>query len=91
MAAIEEFQLANDSREHVPQDEQTNSWRAPTGGWVKANWDIRVDKRTRADGRGIVVRDSEGFVVEARCLTRPGNLEPNTAEALGALYAANFC
>jgi hypothetical protein len=55
--------------------------------WVKANWDVGLDKKNknRWVWMDIVVRDSKGYVLVARCFTRLGIHELIIAEMLGAL------
>ena len=60
-------------------------------GWVKVNWDIAVEKKSGRIGVGVVVRDDQGEVVAARCLTRMGTLEATAGEAIASYYAVCLC
>lgn len=68
------------------------TWTSLPVGWYKANWDVAIDKLTRRVGIGVVVRDSNGQLIAARCLTRGGPLTPVLAdEALALYHAACHC
>ena len=46
-------------------------WEKQPHGWVKINWDASIDKQGQRMGVGILVRDHEGKVRGAKCVTKP--------------------
>lgn len=42
-------------------------------------------------GFGMILRDAEGRVSEARCLSRRGFLEPAAAETMALFFGVNLC
>lgn len=66
-------------------------WLAPPTGWIMANWDASVDRPRGIWGMGVIVRNSAGDLMAARCCSRMGYLEPTDAEALAALEATQIC
>ena len=82
--------------EEKPTTDETHGqnhprWRAPVMGWYKANWDVGIDRANERLGVGIVVRNSEGLVMGAKSITKPGLFYPTSAEAVGAPIDARFC
>jgi hypothetical protein len=49
---------------------------------MKINWGAVIDKNGGRMGAGIVVRDHNGVVVGATCLTKPHIINPTTAKAV---------
>jgi ribonuclease HI len=66
-------------------------WEAPQFGWLKANWDAGYNKAQGCTGFGVVVRDSSGTLIAAKCAYRQGFLVSSMAEILGALTAVQLC
>lgn len=60
---------------------------APPQGWVKANWDAAIEKKSGWVGLGVIIRDHRGSLVAAKCVTRKGFVKPVAAEAWAALMA----
>jgi ribonuclease HI len=75
----------------VNRSREEMKWVAPTRGWVKANWDVAVDKSSGMVGIGVVIREDQGRVIAAMSKHRRGALEATTGEALAAFHAADFC
>jgi hypothetical protein len=67
------------------------SWKAPSMGTVKANWDVAVDWGGGKIGIGVVVRDSLGKFVAALAYGLPSIMDPTCAEAYGVWKLAEFC
>jgi ribonuclease HI len=66
-------------------------WERPPVGWLKMNWDTSVDQARQKIGVSIVLRNHDGEIVAAQCLTRSLLPNPTAAEAMGVWYAANMC
>ena len=66
------------------------TWTAPNVGWLKANWDMAINKDQGRVGISVIIRDEKGRVVVAMSRTRLGLLEPTTGEALGAFQATRL-
>ena len=60
---------------------------APPQGWVKANCDAAIEKKSGWVGLGVVKRDHQGNMVAAKSFTRKGLLELVAVEALAAIMA----
>ncbi|XP_059436514.1 uncharacterized protein LOC132169501 [Corylus avellana] len=65
-------------------------WRCPPPGFYKINWDVGMDERSNRLGVGVLIRDSFGEIIAARSLTIQTKQPPVIAEAMGAVYAAEF-
>jgi hypothetical protein len=63
---------------------------APHSGFVKVNWDASINKQVGCYGMGIIVRDSAGAFLGAKCLHLKGLVEPHVAEIRAALEAVFF-
>jgi ribonuclease HI len=72
--------------------EQTDQkWEFPPHGWVKANWDVAVERKTRRLGIGIIIRDDHGECCATKSWTRMGLLDPTAVEATAAFMAIQMC
>ncbi|XP_059431505.1 uncharacterized protein LOC132165008 [Corylus avellana] len=92
--AIQEFNLAQARGEQsMPLSVEPAGvrWSAPLQGWVKANWDAALDRKSGWMGLGVVIRDSQGNMVAARCEVQKGSLVPAAAEAQAFLLAVQLC
>ena len=58
-------------------------WENPPIGCLKINWDASVDQVRRKTGVGVVLRNHEGEIVAAQCITRNLLSNPTAAEAMG--------
>jgi ribonuclease HI len=90
---IVEYKKANErSRpmEHTNSVDRGKTWTAPNSGWMKANWDMAINKDQDRVDIGVIIRDEKGRVVVAMSRTRQGLLEPTTGEALGAFQATRL-
>lgn len=68
LRAIDEFQVIHEKREELPNDTVQHDivrWRAPSTGWVKANWDAALNSLNGRTDFGVVVRDSNGTMIMA--------------------------
>ncbi|XP_050238335.1 uncharacterized protein LOC126687821 [Mercurialis annua] len=72
------------------QDDGRVSWVPPRQGWLKANCDIANFSNSQGTGLGIVVRDSNGVVVQARQVRLSCNISPRAAEAMGIREALSW-
>ncbi|XP_059431507.1 uncharacterized protein LOC132165012 [Corylus avellana] len=63
----------------------------PPLGWVKANWDAGVNHQTGRVGLEVVIRDHQGRMWAAKCVTRLGFLEPTATKTLAATMATQLC
>jgi ribonuclease HI len=92
--AIEDFNTAMD-RGGEPVLANSNlspgGWKAPEVGWLKANWDAAIDESRGRTGLGVIIRDSNGVMTAARCVTKQGCLNPAVGEAKAVLAAFQFC
>jgi ribonuclease HI len=76
----------------APVEEQPNQkWKAPPHGWVKANWDAAVEKKTGRLGVGIIIRDDREECCAAKSWMRMGLLDPTAVEAMAAFLAVQMC
>ncbi|KAK0594798.1 hypothetical protein LWI29_000658 [Acer saccharum] len=66
-------------------EEVGDSWRPPDHGMLKINCNVRVDKRRRRIGFGIIVRDDEGRVLRCWAQGYEVNYDMNCAKAM-AVY-----
>jgi hypothetical protein len=85
--AIVDFQSANEKQathSSTRHGGQAIRWEAPHIGWLKANWDAGHNNAQGRTGFGVVIRDSSGTMVAAKCASRQGILAPSMAEILGA-------
>jgi hypothetical protein len=70
--------------------QSSSEWKAPKVGWLKANWDATVDEpggRSGPSSLRVVIRDSNGSMQAARCVTKQVCLHPVMAEAMALLEA----
>jgi hypothetical protein len=65
-------------------------WEKPPCGWLKLNWDASIEKNGRKMKVGIVIRDQEGALLVANCITKIGLTNPSVAEAMGAWQSASL-
>jgi ribonuclease HI len=91
--AIADFQAAHEKQavQNTSSGLQGTRWEAPQFGWLKANWDAGYNKAQGCTGFGVVVRDSSGTLIAAKCAYRQGFLVSSMAEILGALTAVQLC
>jgi ribonuclease HI len=92
--AITEFSLAHDHDEphmpaHIPQT--MFHWMAPGLGWTKVNFGAALVKKQGRMGLGVVLWDSRGTMLAARCVARDGCLAPAAAEVMALLLAIRSC
>jgi ribonuclease HI len=85
--SIQEFQEAQQKQISTSRQPGTVQWTPINPGHYKVNWDAAVEKRTGRIGLGAVIRDHQGELVAARCVTYVGLLEPTAAEAVAATMA----
>jgi hypothetical protein len=43
-------------------------------GWAKANWDVALERKLGRVGLGVVVHDSQGNLLVAKCAVQNGCL-----------------
>jgi hypothetical protein len=79
-----------DNGENSPTRRQIR-WKAPIQDFFKTNWDIALDIKQRRVGIGVITQDSMGFVVAAMSKSVNTIQDLTTVEAMGALYAVEFC
>jgi ribonuclease HI len=84
-------QEREDIKRNVRDNQPVLGWKAPEIGWVKANWDAAIGRGTGRTGLGVVIRDSHGAFLLARCGIKRGCLEPCLAEAEAVLMAIHLC
>ncbi|XP_059446805.1 uncharacterized protein LOC132178381 [Corylus avellana] len=60
-------------------------------GWAKANCDAAITRQHERMGLGVVVRDSWGNILAAKCVTQAGCLAPAAAKAMAFLLAIRLC
>jgi hypothetical protein len=77
----------------IGQGETTgaNCWKALEQGWCKGNWDAAVDRESGRLGLSVVIWDTVGNVLVARCKMRRVYLSQATAEAKAALLTVQLC
>lgn len=66
-------------------------WQTPPEGTIKVNFDAAINKNTGFTGLGLTARDHKGYLLGAKCLTKPFLTDAHTAELMAASYAVNFC
>jgi hypothetical protein len=66
-------------------------WVASPHGWVKANWDAAVERKTGRLGVGIIIRDARGECCAAKSWTHMGFLDPTVVEATTAFMVVQMC
>jgi ribonuclease HI len=91
--ALDDFKRANEKHKAIASGLGTPAtiWEAPSGGWLKANWDAGINVAQNRTGFGVVIRDSYGNLFAASCACRQGSLDPSVAEILGAIMAVQLC
>jgi ribonuclease HI len=92
--AVEEYKqvyLAGNPSLAVERAPIESRWEAPVYGWVKANWDAALDKRTGQMAFGVIVRDHNGNVKVMRSILARGFLSPFATEAKAVLVAIQLC
>lgn len=91
--ALEDFLLANRvvGLNNVERVDRKLKWVRPVEGWTKVNVDAVLVKMAGRMGFGVIMRDDEGKVIAAKCISRSGLWESSAAEALVAYYGAIFC
>ncbi|XP_059451219.1 uncharacterized protein LOC132182025 [Corylus avellana] len=60
-------------------------------GWAKANCDAAIARQHERIGLRVVVRDSWGNMLAAKCVTQDGCLALAVAEAMAFLVAIRLC
>ncbi|XP_042939585.1 uncharacterized protein LOC122274630 [Carya illinoinensis] len=92
-ADILNYKDANSSKkEHKqPTHQATWTWRKPTRGTYKVNWDAALNIEAGKMGLGVLVRDYKGHVIGALRARRPLAGKALEAEAYGSVLAATFC
>ena len=53
--------------------------------------DAAIDHTLGRLGLGVILRDHEGNMLVAKCITRKGHVEPAVVEAMAALEAIQLC
>jgi ribonuclease HI len=97
IVALEDFRRCNDLETQkaklpvVANNSGLDRWSPPSFGEFKVNWDASINSKDKCIGIGIVVRDSLGEVVGARCILQKIDLDPKAAESMAALKAVLFC
>jgi hypothetical protein len=101
VVSLEEFRICNNnplitddrdvSETSGVQVSVAPTWQPPLTGKVKINWDASINERDGRIGVGLVARDAFGMVLGGRCVSRCLRTDPLTAEAMGALFAVQFC
>ena len=76
---------------NVERVDRQMKWAKPKEGWTKVNVDAALDKKCGRMGFGVIIRDDEGKVSAAKCVSRNGLWDSSAAEALAAYYGAVFC
>jgi ribonuclease HI len=90
---LEEFQKANEGRQHETQQPRILDpiiWQPPPVNIVKINWDAAVDLKNGRIGLGCIARNSDGVFLAGRSITKEATVDPTTAEAIAAIYAVIF-
>jgi ribonuclease HI len=94
MQAVEDFRRAQERNglvRLIREIPPAMGWKPPDTGWHKANWDAAVGEKLGRTGLGVVIRDSHGDLLSARCATKQGSLEPSLAEAEAMLLSIQLC
>lgn len=97
IVALEDFRRCNDLENQkvmlpvVVNNPRLDRWSLPSFGDFKVNWDASINSKDKCIGIGIVVRDSLGEVVGARCIMQETEMDPKSAESMAALKAVLFC
>jgi ribonuclease HI len=60
-------------------------------GWVKVNCDASLNKSLCRVGLGIVIRDHDGRVLSAKCISKEGAVDPGAAEAMALSQGVSLC
>ncbi|XVF71204.1 hypothetical protein PTKIN_Ptkin12aG0017200 [Pterospermum kingtungense] len=66
-------------------------WTCTLLGLVKINFDVAYDKGTRSGGVGVIIRDSDGFVLAATALRILNILDAFHAEVNGSFSSYTIC
>ncbi|XP_042962408.1 uncharacterized protein LOC122296670 [Carya illinoinensis] len=72
-------------------DQRVLSWQKPARGSYQVNWDAALKVETGKMGLGVIVRDHQGYVIEALRARRPLAGKAFEAEAYGLVVTATFC
>ena len=88
--SIQEFALAQ-KLEQANGPHMVIRWQAPTSNWCKGNWDAAVNTESDRMGLGAVLRDSQGNLGAAKCVSRPGRLAMAATEAMAVMLAIKLC
>jgi hypothetical protein len=94
LMAVEEYmqaQVITSPHNHDGGDGGSKRWCAPPVSFVKANWDVALDKHKGRIGVGVVVKDSRGDIIVAKSLTKYGFVEPLAGEIMAAYVAVQVC
>ena len=59
--------------------------------WVKVNCDASLNKYPCRVGLGIVIRDHDGRVLSAKCISKEGAVDPGAAEAMSLSGGVFLC
>ena len=87
----QDFHLINKKEGGEPQQGDGNRWQNPQEGWFKVNCNAALDMGGRRMGMGIILRNHEGKVRAAWNFTKPGLLDPATAEATALFHGMKLC
>jgi hypothetical protein len=74
--AVEDFRRAQERNglvRLIREIPPAMGWKPPDTGWHKANWDAAVGEKLGRTGLGVVIRDSHGALLSARCATKQGS------------------
>ncbi|XP_042972177.1 uncharacterized protein LOC122304128 [Carya illinoinensis] len=92
---LEEFQQSQRIQKKEGQTPRSNlmqkTWKKPTRGIVKVNWDASLDQRKKRTGVGIIVRDEEGEALVAVCDQRQHVQNPTVTEGYALWKAMELC
>nr|GMD68522.1 rho GTPase-activating protein REN1-like isoform X1 [Ipomoea batatas] len=65
-------------------------WHRPPPGFLKLNVDVATDQQTNSTGLGMLLRDSDGFFINALQVKLPGVYQAKVAEVMGVREALNM-
>ncbi|XP_059451001.1 uncharacterized protein LOC132181785 [Corylus avellana] len=91
LEAFERAQAVTSQASSLHDSHAPHKWRAPSHGWLKANWDATVGRKNGRLGVGIVIRDHRGEMCATKSWTQSGLLDPTAMEAMATFVAVQMC
>jgi len=96
LSSLDDFRICSQGEENLAKASTHSAssplevWCPPPANFFKINWDASIDIKGNRIGIGLVVRDSRGECIAAKCVCLLVKGDSRIAESLVALHAVYF-